>query len=177
MRLLTLFRPKPRTDLNVRMVEGGGAHSRPGMSALERYQVRSLVAGGMTIDGNISSQNGAALDGVVNGDVCVRNANAALLVRETAVVNGSVRAPIIMVCGEINGDIEGRFVRLYPGSRVSGAIRAARLIVDDGAHILGPGVAISPALEARVAPPEPAGENVRPLRPQDRAQQMIDALP
>jgi hypothetical protein len=85
----------------------------------------------------------------------VRDQSSALLLRATAIVRGTVRAPILMVSGTIEGGIEARFVRLYPGSKVIGRIRADRLVVDDGAQIVnedvGAGGLVEPAL-----PPPPA---------------------
>lgn len=155
MGLMTLFRPKK--DLATRMVEGSlveGGRNNP----FEQFQVRSMVAAGMTIEGNINSRNGAAVDGTVSGDVSILGANTALLIREGARIHGTARAPMVLVRGEVYGDIEGRFVRLFAGCRVHGAIRAGRLVVDDGATILNGGVGIGnevltmPAGTARLVP-------------------------
>lgn len=155
MGMMTLFRPKK--DLATRLVEGTLVEAKRN-NPFDQFQVRSLVAGGMTIEGNITSRNGAAVDGTVSGDVTILGANTALLIRDGARVHGTARAPMVLVRGEVYGDIEGRFVRLFAGCRVHGAIRAGRLVVDDGATILNGGVGIGnevmtvPAGTARLVP-------------------------
>lgn len=135
MGMMTLFRRKQaNTALAVSapaaMTMHGGSRG-----VLEQYAVRTLVDRGVMIEGSIMTQNGAAIDGNVKGQVCVVGKNAALLIRESAHIAGDVYAPIVVVSGRVTGKIEARFVRLYKGCHVKGTIRAARLIVDDGAII------------------------------------------
>lgn len=126
-------RKEPSTDLTQTLV--GQAVGTGAQSPFVKYAVRSLVSEGMEIRGDLTSKFGAALDGVVLGNVLVQSSNAALLVRATARVEGNIDAPQVLVAGEVVGDITARFVRLYPGSRVFGRVKAARLLVDDGAVI------------------------------------------
>lgn len=126
-------RKEPSTDLATSVV--GQAVGTGPNSPFVKYAVRSLVSEGMEIRGDLVSKNGAALDGVVLGNIMVQAANAALLVRASARVEGNIDAPQVLVAGEVVGDITARFVRLYPGSRVFGRVKAGRLLVDDGAVI------------------------------------------
>ena len=126
-------RKEQSTDLAQTLV--GQAVGTGAQSPFVKYAVRSLVSEGMEIRGDLTSKFGAALDGVVLGNVLVQSSNAALLVRATARVEGNIDAPQVLVAGEVVGDITARFVRLYPGSRVFGRVKAARLLVDDGAVI------------------------------------------
>lgn len=151
MGLLALFKPKTRTDLSTQVVQGGSAAVAPNVA--QKFAIRSMVAAGMTIEGNITSDNGAAVDGVVRGDITVKGPNCALLIREGAVVHGNVRASLALVRGRVQGDIDARFVRLYPGSHVTGRIRSARLIVDDGAVIENDEVAIGGGEGVALPPP------------------------
>lgn len=158
MGLLAIFKkPQPTTDLSTQVIQGGG--STGGLvtrSVADQYAIRSMVHAGMVINGDVTSECGAAVDGTVNGSVTVNGGNSALLVREGAIIRGHVRAPLALVRGFVQGDIDARFVRLFPGARVAGRIRAARLIVDDGAHILNDEVAVGEREDNRT-PPEPRG--------------------
>lgn len=149
LKLLGLGKKKPRTDLALQMVEGQLMDRRAGTNPFEQFQVRSLVAAGVTINGDVISDKGAAVDGTINGNITIVAANAALLVRVSGVVAGNLSAPMVMLRGTVTGDVTARFVRLYAGSRVAGQIRAERLVVDDGAEIqtsdLGSGVSVAGA--------------------------------
>lgn len=165
MGILTLFRkPKQPEPLSVATVQStalavpGGARE----SVLAKHGVSSLLGVGMTIAGNLESERGAAIDGTVNGDVTVREQNSALLIRASAVVRGVVRAPIVMVSGTVEGGIEARFVRLFPGSKVIGHIHATRLVVDDGANIVNDDVGTGRVLEHALPPPAAVLEPAQP---------------
>lgn len=133
------FRKKPENALAlVTSAPAAGGVMRYADSraaALQRNGVRSLLDKGMTFTGTLESDKGAVLDGTVNGDLIIRDPAAALLLRASSRVNGTVRAGIILIAGTVEGNIEGRFVRLYPGSVVKGRITATRLIIDDGATV------------------------------------------
>lgn len=126
-------RKEPATDLTKSLV--GQAVGTGPDSPFVKFAVRSLVSEGMEVRGDLVSKHGAALDGLVLGNIMVQAANAALLVRASARVEGNIDAPQVLVAGEVVGDITARFVRLYPGSKVFGRVKAARLLVDDGAII------------------------------------------
>lgn len=104
-------------------------------SPLVKHRVKNLIAQGTTVDGSLTTMDGAAVDGVVNGDITVRGANCAVLVRAGGIVNGDVRASIVVLAGEINGDIIADSVRLYAGSKHFGRVEATQLIVDRGASV------------------------------------------
>lgn len=113
-----------------------------------KHEIRSMVAAGMQIRGNIISKSGAAIDGGIIGTISVVAPNAALLIRASAVVHGTIRAPICMIAGTVKGDVIGRFVRLYPGAKVIGNIHAERLIVDDGAIVQNASMIAGPTAAA-----------------------------
>lgn len=188
MKLLSVFRREKKTDIATLVTGGDVLPSADGRrSPFEQFQVRSLVSDGMEINGDIISRTGAAIDGVVNGDVTIEGTNLALLLRQSARVNGTVKAPMVLVRGIVYGDIEARFARLYPGSRVHGRIRSARLTVDDGAVIAngciniddsecGAGAVIEKRLNNATPPPADRGAAVVPIiDPVERMNAMVAA--
>lgn len=104
-------------------------------SPLVKHKVKTLIARGVTVDGPITAMDGAAIDGVVNGGITIRGADCALLIRAGSVVHGDVRAPIVILGGEVNGDIVADTVRMYAGSKHFGRVQATQLIVDRGASV------------------------------------------
>lgn len=162
MGLMRLFRRQPK-DLAVRVVHGAledrrggtGMTNGGGRNPFDEFQVRSLVADGMVIDGDLASERGAAVDGVINGNVKIRAANAALLIRGGAHITGNVDAAVVFVRGRVDGNIRGRFVRLYAGCQVNGTIESERLMIDDGARLKGPGMGVG-ATTAKAITPAPA---------------------
>lgn len=173
MGMMTFFRRQKQANA-LAVVPTGGQDMR---RVFEAHQLRTLVAPGMRIEGNVTSHAGAILDGEVVGNVTITAPNAALLLRESACVEGAVAAPIVAVSGIVRGSITARFVRLYPTARVEGTISAGRLIVDEGATLLTQSVSSGePATEAppaaKPAAPFPApswasglpSDGVRPPR-------------
>lgn len=170
--LIPNFFRRERNDLTQSIV--GKALGSSAASPFLQYQVLSLVSESMTINGDIRSEAGAALDGTVNGSVEVAHANAALLVRASARINGNVSAPQVLVSGEVHGDIDARFVRLYPGSRVYGKISAARMIVDDGAIISNDSIGV---IEHKVRQERPVLDLVPKVERRETAAHALAAVP
>lgn len=164
-------RKEPSTDLARTLV--GQAVGTGAESPFVKFAVRSLVAEGMEIRGDLISKHGAALDGVVLGNVMVQAANAALLIRATSRVEGNIDAAQVFVAGEVVGDITARFVRLYPGSRVFGRVKAARLLVDDGAMIDNDAIKVEAA--AAVEHGSRSGLVMGPVRPAERVAAAVAA--
>lgn len=91
----------------------------------------SLVGKGSTVEGSIKTDGGIRIDGTVIGEI---RAKAAAAVGEGGVVDGSLTAKSISVAGKVRGNLTAtEKLTLESRSIVSGDIRAARLIVDEGA--------------------------------------------
>lgn len=97
--------------------------------------IKAVVDGSTVIHGPIETRNSALIDGTIEGSVTVTGTSRMALLRETCHVQGNVTAPIVMVAGEVRGDIVGRAVRLFRTAVVHGSITAERLGIDAGATI------------------------------------------
>lgn len=144
MGMLAIFRRRDPVESGATALLPASQRAGSVRALASEYSLRSLVSAEMRVEGNIVSQSGAMLDGTVIGNVTVAARNAALLIRAGAKVEGNVTAPIVIVQGEVVGDLNARFVHLYPGARVIGTIRSPRLIVDDGATVLTQQVVAGP---------------------------------
>ena len=90
----------------------------------------------MRVRGNIDVSESLMVLGSVDGDVRVEGKGMALLAKKGSVILGNAEAGIVLLAGEVFGDVEGSIVRLYCTATVHGRISARRLIVDDGAVVM-----------------------------------------
>ncbi|WP_309092584.1 polymer-forming cytoskeletal protein [Phenylobacterium sp.] len=93
----------------------------------------SLVAEGVTIRGDVTTEGDLHLDGGVEGDVAVGR----LTLGESGWVVGVVTAESVEVRGRVTGTISARQVRLCATARVDGDIRHTELAIEAGAHFEG----------------------------------------
>lgn len=97
-----------------------------------------------TITGNIVADEDLEIQGIVEGSV--RLANHQVTIGAEGHVKASVDAEIVMVYGRITGDvIASDLVEIEKGGIVGGDIRAPRIVMHDGAIVVG-GLDMSAAL-------------------------------
>jgi cytoskeletal protein CcmA (bactofilin family) len=95
----------------------------------------SLVGAGARVEGKIQTEGSIRIDGQLVGEA-VAKSNAAI--GEGGLVEGSLSAKNITVAGKVQGDLmAGEKLTLESRSVVQGDIRAARLVIDEGAMFDG----------------------------------------
>jgi cytoskeletal protein CcmA (bactofilin family) len=95
----------------------------------------SLVGNNATIEGKLTSEGSIRIDGKVVGDIV---AKAHVSVGLTGHVEGTITARNVAVAGRLKGGITAaEKLILEEKSTVRGDIRAARLVVDEGAMFDG----------------------------------------
>ena len=93
----------------------------------------STIGEDLTITGNVTSKGELHLDGQVQGDVhCV-----ALVLGESAQLEGSVVAEDLMVRGRLIGSVRALRVTLQARSHVEGNLLHMSLSVEHGTHFVG----------------------------------------
>jgi len=164
----------PPESITIYTVEASTSQKRRDDHPFEKHRIRTLIASGVTLNGDLSSDVGLIIDGTIKGKVEVTGDSAALIVR-AGCVEGAISGPIVIVRGTVVGDITAHLVHLYPGSRVEGVIAAERLKIDDGAEMnsprVGAGAWLSPGLQ-HLPSPAPALTDDTP-----RLLEAGDALP
>ena len=91
----------------------------------------SLISSGTVIEGKIKSDGSVRIDGRLVGDVAVKS-NAA--VGLTGVVEGTLQAKNISLAGKVQGTVIALEKLILESKAVMhGDIRAARLVIDEGA--------------------------------------------
>ncbi len=99
----------------------------------ETAEVKSILAEGLKIEGNVISEGKIRIDGTVEGDVngeCV-------IFGESSVVKGNVKAKSVVIMGSVEGNIEAERLELKRSARVKGDISSEELSVEPGASIEG----------------------------------------
>lgn len=101
--------------------------------------IKSLIADGSQISGNISFTDGLRIDGEVLGNVVAKDGGSSMLViSETAQVVGAITADLIVVNGSVKGPVKARgALELQPNARIEGDVEYAALEMHKGALISG----------------------------------------
>lgn len=120
--------------------DGAGESAQP-----KKLVAASLVAEGVVMRGDISTDGDLHLDGAVEGDLKVGR----LTIGESGAVSGNVQADAVEVRGRVAGTITARQVRLCATAHVDGDISHAELAIEAGAHFEGRSLVFAPVTEAQ----------------------------
>ena len=97
--------------------------------------------------GELSANEDLVIEGQVEGMISHQDKN--LTVGEQGRVTADIRAQMVEIQGEVNGDIYGdELVKLSGSAVVNGNIRCARFVVEEGASFSGR-VEMKPAAEPK----------------------------
>ena len=101
--------------------------------------IKSLIAEGSQINGNIMFTDGLRVDGTVTGNIYAAEQDASILViSEIAAITGEITADHIIVNGNVKGPIHARkMLELQPKARIEGDVQYAALEMHQGALISG----------------------------------------
>lgn len=101
----------------------------------EREMKESVIASDLTIEGKIAGTGHVRIAGRFKGDVHV---DGNLTIDRGANVDGQVRASVVIVGGELRGNIENaKRVELLDGGIISGDVKAGSLTVAAGSRMRG----------------------------------------
>jgi cytoskeletal protein CcmA (bactofilin family) len=101
--------------------------------------IKSLIAQGSRIDGNLKFTDGLRIDGEVVGNTSANTDQPSILViSEAAVVQGEVRADHVIINGTVRGPVHAReLLELQPKARIEGDVFYKALEMHQGAMIAG----------------------------------------
>jgi cytoskeletal protein CcmA (bactofilin family) len=101
--------------------------------------IKSLIAQGTRIEGNMKFDEGLRIDGEVFGDVHSTATDGSLLViSEAAVVQGSIQADHVIINGTVRGPVHAReLLELQPKAKIEGDVAYVALEMHQGAMITG----------------------------------------
>jgi cytoskeletal protein CcmA (bactofilin family) len=101
--------------------------------------IRSLIAQGSRIEGNLKFTEGMRIDGEVVGNTSATLEQPSILViSEAAVVEGELRADHIIINGTVRGNVHAKeLLELQPQARIEGDVYYKALEMHRGATITG----------------------------------------
>lgn len=95
----------------------------------------TVIAQGITFTGTLRGEGVVQVEGVVEGEF---DLTGAVIVAETGLVRGPVKADVVRVAGRIEGGVHAReHIRLEPTGGVEGDVTTASLVVEDGGRLNG----------------------------------------
>ena len=101
--------------------------------------IKSLIADGSQIAGNITFTDGLRVDGQITGNIhASEEVSSILVISEIATVTGEITADHIIINGNVKGPIHARkMLELQPKARIEGDVQYAALEMHQGALITG----------------------------------------
>ena len=101
--------------------------------------IKSLVALGTKIEGNLHFAEGLRIDGEIVGDIRASAGQSSILViSETARIEGTVYADHVIINGQVVGPVHaGELLELQPKAQITGNVHYKALEMHQGATIAG----------------------------------------
>lgn len=102
--------------------------------------IKSLIAQGTRIEGNMKFTEGLRVDGEVFGDIqaSAEEAGSLLVISEAAVVQGAMTADHVIINGTVRGPVHAReLLELQPKAKIEGDVSYVALEMHQGATISG----------------------------------------
>ena len=94
-----------------------------------------LIGPRIPVRGAIVGEDDLVVEGRVEGSIALAGH---LVVAEGGVVESDIEVESVDVHGQVIGDIvASSSITIHPGARVSGNVRAPRVVIEDGAHFKG----------------------------------------
>ena len=101
--------------------------------------IKSLIAQGSLIEGNLKFTDGLRIDGEVVGDIRAADGSASILViSESASVSGQIFADHVIINGRVVGPVHAsELLELQPKAKIAGDVSYKALEMHQGAVITG----------------------------------------
>ena len=101
--------------------------------------IKSLIAQGSRIEGNLKFTDGLRIDGEVIGDIrAVEGSASILVISESATVTGHIHADHVIINGRVMGPVHAsELLELQPKAKIAGDVSYKALEMHQGAVIFG----------------------------------------
>ena len=101
--------------------------------------IKSLIAQGTCIEGNLKFTDGLRIDGEVIGDICAgEGISSILVISESASVTGRIHADHVIINGRVVGPVHAlELLELQPKAKIAGDVSYKALEMHQGAVISG----------------------------------------
>ena len=106
------------------------------MSDIPESTTETTIGDSIIVVGDVSGKEDITINGTIEGDINFRENN--IYVGEKGRINANVVAKNISVEGDVKGELRAsEQVSIKPSGRVTGDIRAPRVVLDDGCQFKG----------------------------------------
>jgi cytoskeletal protein CcmA (bactofilin family) len=101
--------------------------------------IKSLIAHGTRVEGNLKFTEGLRVDGEVVGDIrALTEESSMLVISESAMVQGEIHADHVIINGSVRGPVHAReLLELQPKAHIEGDVSYRALEMHQGAVISG----------------------------------------
>jgi cytoskeletal protein CcmA (bactofilin family) len=101
--------------------------------------IKSLIAEGTSIEGNLKFADGLRIDGTVIGEIRAKEGSPSILViSEFATVTGLIHADHVIINGHVRGPVHAsELLELQPKAKIEGDVSYKALEMHQGAVIFG----------------------------------------
>lgn len=101
--------------------------------------IKSLIAQGTRVEGNLNFSEGLRIDGEVVGNICANaDSPSILVISESATVLGRIQADHVIINGRVNGPVFAlELLELEPKAHIDGDVCYRALEMHQGATISG----------------------------------------
>lgn len=107
-------------------------------STIAPGQVDTLIGPQVVIRGDFHFAGGLYVEGRIIGKVIASNGEPAqVTIAESGVVEGEVRAPAVIINGQLVGDAYGEHVEMHPKARVNGNVNYKVIEMIAGSTLTG----------------------------------------
>ena len=89
---------------------------------------------GSKVSGKLNFEGPARIDGQIDGEIIAKDS---IMIGESAVVTGPIKAASIIVAGKVNGDITAQRIELRFSAQVLGNLTSQALVMYEGAVFEG----------------------------------------
>jgi cytoskeletal protein CcmA (bactofilin family) len=97
---------------------------------IDKSEISAIIKEGCRFEGNLSFNGIARIAGIVNGSIF---SNDTLIISEGAVINADLNANVILVSGNVKGNLKASSrVEIKRPARFEGTVTAPSLIVEEG---------------------------------------------
>src|SRR3981081_3130665 len=114
---------------------------------------KDILSSDVDIKCSIKIQKELLIDGKVEGEI---NSDGVLTIGENADIRGEIKTKSITVYGKVQGNITvGERCELKSRCTLQGDLKAARLVIEEGATFIGKSEVTSGSISAKSAPARP----------------------
>src|SRR5438034_8434893 len=114
---------------------------------------KDILSSDVEIKGSIKFQKELLIDGKVEGEI---NSDGVLTIGENADIRGEIKTKSITVYGKVHGNIMvAERAELKSKCTLQGDLKAARLVIEEGATFIGKSEVTSGTIPAKSAPVRP----------------------